>query len=487
MPDGTSDGLDDLIGSLGAGRRRASRLDEPSTDSTAETEAERSDALDDLIRAAGAQARSAPEVDTGEPKRRWARALSLSFAGIAVSGAITEAVGASQVVSHSGTAALAVVWPLAALGLLGIALLQAKYIDRVARLPMLVGLCLGYAAAYGVALVLLVSHAPTTVTFGLAWLLADQMNYLLPLMIWALAADVFTAGQGVTVFPSISRWLFVGQVSGLGIATIAPSILGSSDSSLGWLLVLPPVVCVGVAIFLPRRLRDATASAGHGRSETTRESLKETVSFIGALPAFRWMLIMSLAVVSAGAIVEFGFLDIARQHFTTAGSFQTLYAGTALIGIVLCWAVQTFATTKLLQRRGVEKVLQLLPLFALVGAALLAVAGAANQIVLAVAATLVWRLPRWSADASARQTALATIPDERRARSSLLIDLVPVALGFIVVAIPIGLSRLMGNTWIAPLVAVLLAVAAVAAGRRVGSTWDDTQLSYRLKRRKRLG
>ena len=36
-------------------------------------------------------------------------------------------------------------------------------------------------------------------------------------------------------------------------------------------------------------------------------------------------------------------------------------------------------------------------------------------------------------------------------------------------------------------IALALALIAIVASRKVVKTWDDTQLSYRLKRRKRLG
>ncbi|CAB4701020.1 unannotated protein [freshwater metagenome] len=43
------------------------------------------------------------------------------------------------------------------------------------------------------------------------------------------------------------------------------------------------------------------------------------------------------------------------------------------------------------------------------------------------------------------------------------------------------------NLWIAPLIGVAFAAVGLVLSRNTVRTWDDTQLSYRLKRRKRLG
>jgi hypothetical protein len=107
-------------------------------------------------------------------------------------------------------------------------------------------------------------------------------------------------------------------------------------------------------------------------------------------------------------------------------------------------------------------------------------------VVVAVVALLVWRLPRWSLDASARQAAMALLPDERRARASFAIDLVPIATALVVSAIPIAVMLATHSRWIATVPALLAGLVGVWLSRRVVSTWETTQLSYRLKRRKRL-
>lgn len=465
------DPLDDLISSTRAARRSSA------------------DALDELIEASGAAPRSAPEsaVDRVEQRKGWVRALSFALAALALSGVLADAVAASQLLSDAGPASLAIVWPIGGACLLAVAFFQTRYIDRFARMNVLVALCIIYGSAFVLAVVLFAVHAPKSIPAALAWLLADQMNFLFPLVVWTLAGDVFTAGQGVTVFPVMSRWLFIGQIAGLLIAVLFPVVFDLGPFAVNLLLLLPPLACFSVVFIVPRALRDASVSKGHGRDVSSTNVVRETVAFVRELPAFNWLLRVSIAVMVAGAMVEFSFFDVIADHFESASDLQIVYAGTSLAGFALCWVIQSFAATPLLNRLGVAKVLDILPIATVVGAVLLVISFGGGAVPAAIAGLLMWRIPRWSVDASARQSAMATIPDERRAATSFLIDLSPFAFGLIVVALPIGLSRWFGEGWIVPGLAAASAIVGVVFARRVISTWDDTQLSYRLKRRKRLG
>jgi hypothetical protein len=382
---------------------------------------------------------------------------------------------------------LALVWPLGGVGLLLVALAQARFVDRFARLRVVRAIFLGYSLVYVVTLVLFATDVPQKVPATLAWLLADQMNFLLPLVLWTLAGDVFTSGQGITVFPRISRWLFGGQVLGLALSVAAPAAFDSHHISLAWLLVAPPVIGVLVATLLPRALKDATTGLGATGEQSIRASVNDAVKFIRELPAYRWMFWAGLFAILGGTMVDFGFLHLSGHRFTEAGTLQAMYAGTSLGCFVLCFLLQQYGTASALNKFGVARVLQLLPIGALLGSLALVVGGATRTVALGAVALVLWRLPRWSIDGSARQTAMASLPDERRLRSSFLIDMTPLALSLIVAAGPIALAAHFDNFWIAPAIGAVLAVVGLVLSRHTVRTWDDTQLSYRLKRRKRLG
>lgn len=462
-----TDPLDDLLRSTKAARRNSA------------------DALDALIGTSGAV--NASDEASSDRRKRWERGLAYALFLFAFSGVLTDAVAASQLISDGGAATLGVVWPAAGLALLLVIFAISGRVDRFARVRVLVWGAGMYAVAFGLVLAMLAFGVGASVPNALAWVLADQMNFLVPLMIWALAGDVFTAGQGINVFPRMSRWLLGGQVAGLLVAVASPFAFDAIDISLTWLLALPVLACVAVMLILPRALRGAATSAGHGEVETATQALRNTRSLIAELPAFRWLMRVSLLVMAAGAIIEFGFLDVSGARMADAGDIQVFYAGVSLVGFCACLLVQAKVTPRILNRQGVAKALRVLPLAAVVGAVVMLLGGLLENVVLAAVALLAWRIPRWSLDASARQSAQATVPDERRARSSLLIDLVPFAGGLIFVALPVGLAVATDSLWVAPVLGLVLAAASFRMSRQVTKTWDDTQLSYRLKRRRRLG
>ncbi|MEY4173848.1 MAG: hypothetical protein RI900_1013, partial [Actinomycetota bacterium] len=327
---------------------------------------------------------------------------------------------------------------------------------------------------------------PSSWPAAIGWLLADQMNFLVPLVVWSLASDVFTAGEAVNLYPQISRWMYVGQFAGLGVAVVGALVWRDAGSDLVWLLALAPVACLAAAVLAPRLLRDAMTATGHGREEATSEAWRSTIEFIRELPSFDWLMRLSFAVMLAGTVVEFAFFELTGDRIESAGRLQAVYAGATLGGFVLCWVVQATVASRLLHRFGVEKVLLALPLATAVAGVVMVLAGSNRSVVLAVVGLLVWRLPRWSIDGSARQSALALLPDERRGRSSFAIDLAPIATALVLSALPISLMLLTDARWLLGGLAVVLAGVALVCGTKVVAHWQTTQLNYRLKRRKRL-
>jgi len=479
------DALDDLLAPRKPRRAAGDALDDMIR--SASTAKEAGSVLDDLISASGARPHGSPPEDRAAVRRRWVMGLAIAVGLLGFSGMVTDSVAITQLVGKSSPTALALAFPLGGLGLVLMALVQSRFIDRYARKSVLVSLCFMYAAVFAVMLVLFATNVPTQIPAAMGVILADQMNFMLPVLIWTLASDVFTAGQAVTVYPIISRSLYVGNILGFGVAAALGIVSDRTGFSPAWLLVIPPVFLIAVAVFVPRILHDVTLSEGHGKNESARESIKQSFSLLKDLTAFKWIFGLSLAVMGAGAILEFGFFDVANQSVRSTGSLQAIYAAVFCGVLIVGLAIQTWVATPLMSRAGIAKALQILPIATLVASIVMVIAGATEQIVVAIVAIAIWRTPRSSIDFVGRQAAMATVPDNQRARFSNLINVVPVGIGFTVLAGPIGISRLADNRWVAPAIAVALALVAVTFGRKVLKTWDNTQLSYRLKRRKRLG
>ena len=227
------DALDDLIGAIRRPRAERPAPDLPTTEPV--IGAVSGDALDALLpRSDKAESTS---VEGGRltigSRRAWQAGLAFTLGMVAFAGVLAAAIDSATLLSKAGPWALAIVWPLGGLGLLGVAYLQSRYIDRFARVPVLAWLLSIYGVAFLLLVVLFAGDMGGSWAPAVCWLLADQMNFLVPLIVWSLASDVFTAGQGVTVFPKMSRAVYIGQICGLTVATVAPLVYHPSNSELG--------------------------------------------------------------------------------------------------------------------------------------------------------------------------------------------------------------------------------------------------------------
>lgn len=423
---------------------------------------------------------------TAVPLRKRALPIALSLAAVSVAGLLTEVVAASQMLTLLGPDILLLMYPLGGLGLLAIALLQTRYVDHAARLPMLRWVSLGYAIAFAVALVLLVGSVWPAAAVGLVWLMADQLNFLVPLLLWSLAGDEFNVAEGRKVFGWIITWTYAGQILGLVIATVSPPLLAGVDAPLTWLLIIDPIVCLALAIWLPRAMRNSAAARGAEREQRTVEAIRSATEFVWAIPAWRAFLIGSLLTFMAGMTLYLGYSALAERLIPDdAGALQMYLGGVGLACFAICWLIQATLAEKMQERLGIPGILLILPVTTVVGGLLLLLATGSSSLLLAAVGVAMWLIPRWSIDENARRGALSLVPDERRARVSFLVDLLPMAVGLIASAPLAFVAIVTGQYWIAFVVALILSLAAIPFALRTRRTWDESMLNWRLRRRKR--
>lgn len=417
-------------------------------------------------------------------ERAWPMALSLALVFLA--GLLAEVVAAAQTLSNAGPTAMLWVFPLGGLGLIVLAVLQFRYIDAKARLPVLRGASLGYAAAMAVAIVLLLVGVAPAFASILSWLMADQMNFLLPLLVWSLAADEFNVAEGRKIFGWIVMWSYVGQVLGLGLATAAAPLFDALGVPLPWLLWIAPLLLVFVGWWLPRKMAGSAAATGLARPEDLSTSLRSAWDFISGVPVWRQLLIGSVLVFVAGNMVFIGFLANTEEIFAgNAGQLQLFYGGVSLVAFASCWAIQAVWAERMLESWGIPRVLLVLPIAAIAAGLLLALGASGSWLLVLAVALMTWQIPRWSIDENARRAALALVPDERRTRVSFIIDLGPVALGLILAGPAAALGVLTGNVALVGLVAAALAAAGLPWFLKVRNGWEDSLLNWRLRRRKK--
>lgn len=415
--------------------------------------------------------------------RGWPLALAIAL--LAFAGYLTEVVATSQMLALVGPMAPLIIFPLGGLGLILVAIMQFRFIDHRARLPMIRAVGLTYAIVFAVATALVLQSVVPAVAIGVIWLLADQVNFLLPLLIWSLASDEFNVAESRKIYPWIVTWAYGGQVLGLGVSAISPWILTGLDVPLTWLLVLPPILIVFVALWLPRALRGSHAAKGSARPETTAAAMSSARDFIVGVPVWRHFLIASVLTFVAGLTLYLMFLVEAEGFYEAdAAQIQTILGFAALAWFLVCWAIQTWGAERLQNRIGIPGVLLLLPLAIIVGGAIMVVGSVTATLGILLLGVSFWVVPRYSIDENARRSALAFVPDERRARVSFVVDLLPIALGLIISG-PLALLGVMtGTYWVVAVACIIIAALAVPPSLAVRRQWEDSLLNWRLRRRK---
>ncbi len=432
------------------------------------------------------RARGELRADMGGPSlRRRAVPMAIALAAVAFAGFLTEIVASSQLIAIAGPQSLIVVYPLGGLGLLAAAFLQFRFIDQTARLPLLRIVTFGYAAVFAVALACIAGSIVPIAATALCLILGDQLNFLLPLLLWSLVGDEFNVAEGRKIFGWIVSMTYIGQVAGLGASAIAPALFTTLHLPLPLLLAANPIVCVVVGLVLPRVLRGTAAATGLVRSENLKESFAGAIEFINGVRVWRALLACSVLTFAAGMTAYISYVGgLGRIMDQDAAGLQTLLGSVAVVTFLICWAVQAFVAERLQDRIGIPGVLLLLPIFAVAAGILLMLGTAWGSVALLVAGVSFWNIPRWSIDQNARRAALALVPDERRARVSFIVDLGPNALGLILSGFFALLGLWFGWYALIPALAVLMAAVAIPLGIAVRSGWEQSLLNWRLRRRK---
>lgn len=425
----------------------------------------------------------------GHHLRDRAFSLTVALSTVFALGFIAEIVAASRFIHLTGLQGLVIIYPLGGLGLILVAFAQVTWIDRIDRQKAFVRVALGYGVVFMIALVLIAnpSERLSVIGTGLACILAEQMNFLLPLIVWAMLGDLFNAAESRSVFPWVITWRYAGQFVGLVIASFAPLLLTQLDIPLYTLLIACPIGLIALAIFLPRSLKGRALNQSRGEQENIQESVKSAWDFVGGVKAFRAIFITSSLVFVAGSALEGTFLSQSADWAKGSESkVEILYGSTLLFVFIICWILQRSAVTKTMEKLDIPGSLALLPIATLIGGIIIVAGVQVDLLGVMLIGIVAWRVPWWSIDDVARRAAMALVPDQRRARVSFIVDLVPYGIGLITAGGILGIARAFDAPIVAPALAAVFALAAIPASRVAIRSWADALLSPHLKRRKRL-
>jgi MFS family permease len=236
-------------------------------------------------------------------------------------------------------------------------------------------------------------------------------------------------------------------------------------------------------------LRKVRVRATVQQKESFKENLTEGWDFVQGIASFRFLMLAIIALAVADTIIEFRFLVVTDALFVGQSAYQTFYSLYRLAATVLGFLVQTFVTSRLMNRMQIKNIFLIFPLVVLLGAGG-AIASAGLWAILGAMLTL--KLVRETVDDSGRKSIQSLVPEERRGRVSTFIDNYLPAAGTILACLLTGAIVVAGERIGRDLHLIYLAIAflcgafALWAVLRMRKVYESSLLNWRLKRRQRV-
>ena len=421
---------------------------------------------------------------TADSLHQRAAPIAVALAVTTLAGVIADVVCMAQVLTLGGAAVLLLIFPLSGIGLAIPAVVITPMVDRYPRLRMLRIVGLGTAVAYILVLALLPIAPMLAVSLG--WIVAALQTYMYPMLLWSLAGDLFNVTESRHVNGWISSWGYAGRLLALAIVTLAPVLLGALGLPLTVVLVLAPLLTAGSALWLTHRLRDAGASQGTREPVGVKRALRSGWEFVTEVRMWRWMVTGATISFVAATAVSLGVSAASAAILgDNPAGLQMLLAGTQLIATVTSLVVQRWLSKPLIARIGIRGGLMVQPVAIVIAGLTLALSCYWHSIALLAFAVLAWRVPEWTLDQTSKSAALGYVPDQRRARVSLILVLFSNALAWVLCAVVAAPGVLLGPLWLVGALPALVGLVALLWWTRLYRGWDRTLLDRQLKRRKR--
>jgi AAA family ATP:ADP antiporter len=418
--------------------------------------------------------------------------LGLLLMGNSMALAISNVVSVSGFLSEVGVNELLIVWIVDMLLVILATGLQSLVVDRFNRVSLLRWMSFVFALFYVLLRLLFVFGVPGWINYSLLFLLTEQQWLFFPLIFWILANDTFDMAQTKRLFPLIASGNFTGQIIGLGIAAAAPGLMSRANIPTNELLSLNVILYLLVYVMISEGLHQIKVRQTPHQQETVREALTEGWGFVKDVPSFRYLTLAMIMVTVSFTIVEFHCLFVASTDsaFSDADSFQTFYSLYNLVATIAAITIQTFLTSRIINKINLKNTFFIYPASLLGSVALiLAFPTSVASVVTGVGLP---RLSRGTVDETARKTFQALVPEERRGRVSMFMDSYLFAVGAIIGSLILGAIILSGKVfdldhtyYIYLAISLWAAVVTLLLIFRMRSVYDASLLNWRLKRRQR--
>ncbi len=424
------------------------------------------------------------------PLREGESKLALSLGFILFSN--YAAMGITKVVSVSGFLSevkdhyILLVWAVDMVLLILATGLQSLIVDRFDRVKLISSVLLVFLFLYAILpITFLIKGFPASVSYTFIYLLNDQQWRFFPVVFWILVNDIYDPGTGRRVMPFIGIFAFVGTIVGLAIAA------ADARYQFGavWLLWLNAGIFLVALLVSQFQLRSVKLPPPVGvKSDSMKTTLTEGWDFIKTVPAFAYLAMGMLAAGSVMTVLLYSALSDAK--FELGSGFQSFYAVYNLAIAVVSILVQGFST-RIIERISLKRSFLIQPV-------VMFLSTIANFFMPGYFASGfaqgVSRVTYDTTDLSARKAFQAMVPNEKRGRVSIFLDSYLPSSGTILgslvtfAIISIGLHYGIPRDQYSLIyvgVGVAVSIFSIYTAYKVRATYEQSMLSWQLKRRTR--
>lgn len=399
-----------------------------------------------------------------------------------------EVVATSGFISTIGVPQILVVWAIDMTIVILTSGIYSLFVDNTDRRRLAVGLYFGFFIVYLALYTFFTLGQGSMFGYGILLVINDQQWLLFPLVIWALANDMFSISEAKRLFPMLGIAAFVGGMVGNAIAAATAQLVSANYM----LLLLNAALILGAGTMLFFVLRRTTLSTRRSKSaEKVSDVLQEGLGFIREVPIFRYLTFAMILLGVGLNAIEFDFLRTVFSTYSDPGQLQTFYGTFKIAVAVGLLVLQGFVATWLLNRLGFKYIFVILPIIMLTG---LIAAMLWPGILGVVMGNYLVRVSKNGVDDPSIKAFQGLVPDERRGRVSAFMDGYLYPLGSIIGCAIVGSILLLSTLGVFSestartlylLLAVLGAGTAVYLSSRIHLHYDASMLNWRLKRRKR--
>lgn len=404
-------------------------------------------------------------------------------------------VGISDFLDEGGINQILLVKAIDGVLIVATSALASLFVDRFDRIKLLRLTAFIFASIF-VILGLISSFVPAWFSAAILFVMSQQQWLIFPLIFWVLANDIFKIAQAKRLFPVIGSWSFVGKILGIGVAffpalLVSMGIGSQSDLTFNMVVVFNIAVYLLAFIIITLGFRKTEIRQATHRKETLTQTLTEGAGFLRRVPSFGFLALAIVVLMVVDLTTEFRLFVVTKTAIPDVSDYKSFYSLYLLAAAILSFLVQSFLTSRLINRMELKNSFLIVPFIALASVVVMIVWPGFTTV---VGSVLLLKIIRNTIDGTTRKSFQGLVPAEFRGRVSLFMDNYLPAIGTIA-----GCTLAGGIIYVGILLNsssyfyVYLGVAAIAALIEIWaifkmrSVYDSSMLNWRLKRRQRKG